>query len=143
MTRRYFRNQHIRADKHHSVCASQFVGKPYSFPTGDCAGGNRASGGAPGNGTGREAATLEYVLGPHPEWEEASTLVLRPDQIDWLSYDNFKSILEILAFDLEDVLNQLRAHEVFDKESFDNFFQNDYLRCKYLISELGFRLNKL
>ena len=82
-------------------------------------------------------------MGPHPEWEEASTLVLRPDQIDWLSYDNFKSILEILAFDLEDVLNQLRAHEVFDKESFDNFFQNDYLRCKYLISELGFRLNKL
>ena len=50
MTRRYFRNLHIRADKHHSVCTSQFVGKSYSFPTGDCAGGNRASGGAPGNG---------------------------------------------------------------------------------------------
>ena len=143
MTRRYFRNLHIRAYKHHSICASQFIGKLYSSPVGDCAGGNRASGGAPGNGTVRGATTLDYVLGPHSEWEEASALVLRPDQIDWLSYDNFKSILEILAFDLEDVLNQLRAHEVFDKESIDSFFQNDYLRCKYLISELDFRLNKL
>lgn len=143
MTRRYFRNLHVRAYKHHSVCTSQFTGKPHSFSAGGCAGGNRASGGALGNGTGRGATTLDYVLGPHSEWEEASALVLRPDQIDWLSYDNFKSILEILAFDLEDVLNQLRAHEVFDKESIDSFFQNDYLRCKYLISELDFRLNKL
>lgn len=142
MARRYCVIRHSGMPRRRISCVSLPIVEDGGTPAGGCAGGNRFSGGAPGNGAGREAASLDYVLGPREEWE-APALSLRPDQVDWLSHDDRKLVFEDLAFRVEDVLHQLQGYNMIDGASLRDFFMNDYMRCMYLISELDFRLNKI
>ena len=78
MTRHHLRTRHSAARRYYRPCASLPIAEGSTTPADDCAGGNRVSGGAPGNGVGREAASLDYVTGPHEEWE-APAMALRTD----------------------------------------------------------------
>ena len=145
MARRYYMMQRREASRLSVLNATGAIDGQGSAQDGACAGGHRVSGGAPGNGPGRSTALIDFVTGPHDEWEE-SEVSLRPEQLNWLSPVCLVSILQGLCCDIEGLhmtFSDKAYGEKLDADSVHDFFLDDYMRCVLLVNELDYRLNKL
>lgn len=145
MRRRQYVNRRRSAPQSPAVRTTQHVKEASSIAAGGCAGGNRGSGGAPGNGPGQDASLLDSVLGPQAVWE-APALPLSPEQIGWLTHEDLVTLLQCFSCRLADVhqfLSEFAYGSRFDAHNLRAFFQNDYMQCMALLSELDFRMNKL
>ena len=113
--------------------------------TGVCAGGNRVSGGAPGNGPGLGAGILDQVTGPE-EMRGAFKEYLSEDQISWLSDEQLLVVLQCFSFRFQDIYCYLDSFGIKaddDVQRLRGFFTGHYLRCMELVEELDACLSRL